>query len=163
VNRIGFVFGMAFGAFISAGRLNEYATIHNGLRLQDFYMFLSMGSAVAVAMPVLWLLRRRAWTTPLGGPLELTPAKVERKYIYGGLTFGTGWAIAGTCPAPALSMVGAGGVMGVFVVLGLFGGIMLRDRVVERASGKIPVERGRTLKGREFVHTRARANASLDL
>jgi uncharacterized membrane protein YedE/YeeE len=126
-------------------------------------MFLTMGSAVAVALPLLWLLRRRSWTTPLGGPLALIPARIERKHIYGGVVFGTGWAIAGTCPAPALAMVGAGGVMGVFVVLGLFGGILLRDRVVERAAREPAVEQGRPPRGREFVGTRARANLPLDL
>ena len=59
MNRIGFLFGLAFGFLIAAGRLNEYDVIHQGLLLRSPYMFLVMGSAVGVAMPVLWLLHRR--------------------------------------------------------------------------------------------------------
>jgi uncharacterized membrane protein YedE/YeeE len=128
---IGFLFGGAFGAAITAGRLNEYGVIHAGLRLQNLYMFFVMGSAVAVAMAGLYSLERVGWTTPLGGALDLGRSRIERKHILGGVTFGVGWAIAGTCPAPALAMVGSGGVLGLVVVAGIFFGLMSRDIVAE--------------------------------
>lgn len=36
-------------------------------------------------MPLLYLLRRRKWETPLGGPLTITPSKIESKFVWGGL------------------------------------------------------------------------------
>jgi uncharacterized protein len=137
MNRIGFTFGMAFGAVITAGRLNEYNVIHSGLRLTNLYMFFTMGSAVLVAMPLLFLLQRRGWVSPLGGLLDLSRTRVERKHIFGGLVFGTGWAVTGTCPAPALAMVGSGGVLGLVVVAGICFGLILRDWVVDRAERPI--------------------------
>jgi uncharacterized membrane protein YedE/YeeE len=136
VRIIGLLFGTAFGALITAGRLNEYNVIHSGLRLTNLYMFFMMGSAVAVAMLGLFLLRRTGWVTPLGGPLNLAPSRIERKHIAGGVIFGVGWAVAGTCPAPALAMIGSGGWLGLFVVVGIFYGLMLRDAVVERTARK---------------------------
>jgi len=135
LNRIGFLFGVAFGAVITAGRLNEYNVIHSGLRLTNLYMFFTMGSAVAVAMPLLFLLRRRGCISPVGGPLDLSRSPVERKHILGGLVFGAGWAVTGTCPAPALAMIGSGGGFGTIVVVGICFGLLARDWVVDRASG----------------------------
>ena len=129
---IGFLFGGAFGALITAGRLNEYDVIHSGLRLTNLYMFFVMGSAVVVAAAMLVVLRRLRWVTPLGGPLSLAPGRVERKHITGGVAFGVGWAVTGTCPAPALAMAGSGGILGLFVVAGICGGLMLRDAVTDR-------------------------------
>jgi uncharacterized membrane protein YedE/YeeE len=128
----GLAFGAGFGFFIAAGRLNEYNVIHNGLRLQDGYMFAVMGSAVLVAMAVLWLLSGRGLVTRWGGPLELRRQSIERRHVLGGIVFGTGWAVAGTCPAPALTMIGAGGLLGVVVMLGLFSGLLLHERAERR-------------------------------
>jgi uncharacterized membrane protein YedE/YeeE len=133
---IGFLFGGAFGARVTAGRLNEYNVIHNGLRLTNLYMFFVMGSAVAVAMVLLFILRKCRWVTPTGGPLDLTPSRPERKHVTGGIVFGLGWAVTGTCPAPALAMVGSGGLLGLFVVAGIFSGLVLRDAVVDHAASK---------------------------
>ena len=146
MNRIGFLFGCAFGGVITAGRMNEYNVIHDGLRLTNLYVFFVMGSAVLVAMSLLFVLRRRGWVTPLGGPLGLSPSRIQRKHIYGGLVFGAGWAVTGTCPAPALAMVGSGGVLGLAVIVGIWFGLGLRDAVVDRGAQPIAREEGTTVR-----------------
>ena len=130
MNRIGFLFGLAFGFLLSAGRISDYDVIRRMLLLQEFDLYLLMASAVGVAVPLLWLLQRRDWRTPLGGPLTLTRSPVERKHVLGGIVFGAGWALAGTCPGAVLAMVGSGGLLGLVVVAGLFVGVILRDAVV---------------------------------
>jgi len=35
------------------------------------------------------------------------------------MTFGTGWAVEETCPAPAIAMATGGGFLAVFVIAGL--------------------------------------------
>ena len=37
------------------------------------------------------------------------------------MTFGTGWAVAGTCPAFVIAMATVGGFLAVFVIAGLGG------------------------------------------
>ena len=132
MKRIGFLFGAAFGFVLAAAQLNNYTVIHNMLLLRDPQPYLILGSAILVAAPLLWVLRARHWQTPMGGPLTIAPSRVERKFVLGGIVFGTGWAIAGGCPAPLLGMIAAGRMLAVFVVAGLFGGIVLRDVVVAR-------------------------------
>ncbi len=128
---VGLIFGMGFGFLIAAG-FNDYDVIHNMLLLREAHAFLMMDSAVAVAMPLLWLLERWGWHTPFGGSLKLARFRVERKDVLGATVFGTGWAIAGTCPAPALAMLASGSVLALVVIGGIFAGILLRDAVVAR-------------------------------
>lgn len=136
------LFGMGFGFLIVAAGFSNYDTIHNMLLLREAHGYLVMGSAVAVAMPILWLMERRRWQTRLGGPLKLVRTPVQWKSIWGAMVFGTGWAIAGTCPVPALAMLASGNLLALVVIGGLFSGIMLRDAVAasQEATAGIDVE-----------------------
>ncbi len=128
MNRVGLLFGIAFGFLIAAAGFGDADFIHRMLLLQNGYPYLVFGSAVVTAMLLLWLLQRARWVTPLGGPLELVQAPARRRQLYGGACFGVGWAFSCTCPVPALAMVFGGGVLGIPVVTGLFSGILLGDR-----------------------------------
>jgi uncharacterized protein len=129
VDLAGLFFGAIFGATLVAARLNDYNVIHRALTLRDPYMFLLMGAALAVALPGLWLLERAHPRTALGGPLIVKRERIQRKHILGAIVFGTGWALAGTCPGPMLAMTVAGNVLGAVPMLGLWTGSALRDRI----------------------------------
>ncbi|MDP9351556.1 MAG: hypothetical protein M3P51_08465, partial [Chloroflexota bacterium] len=62
-------FGLAFGSLFAAAGFNQYDVVHATLLLQYLDPFFVMGSAVATALLVLWLLERRGLSTSLGGPL----------------------------------------------------------------------------------------------
>lgn len=164
MKRVGLLFGMAFGAAITAGRMNEYNVIHDGLRLTNLYIFFAMGSAVAVSMPFLFILRRRGWVTPMGGRLDLSRSRIERKHILGGVVFGIGWAVTGACPAPALAMIGSGGLLGLFVVAGICCGLLLRDAVADGTLSRLVRRNGNTQRVPAGPRADARsASAALDL
>ena len=128
LNAIGLVFGALFGGFLAAARLHEYDTIHSMLRLDEPDVFLLMASAIAVSAPLLWLLERRGIATPYGGRFALSRSRPERHHLRGGALFGVGWAIAGTCPAPALVMVSSGAWLGLIAIAGIFLGLRLGER-----------------------------------
>ncbi len=129
MNPFTFLIGGAFGFLIVAAGLSDYTVIHNMLLLREPDVFLLMGSSFAVAMPLLWILRRRSWKTPMAGELNLNRVPNERKHVYGGAIFGAGWAAAGTCPGPAIGMAASGGLLGLIVMAGLGSGIILRNLV----------------------------------
>lgn len=139
--RLGFLFGAAFGFLLAAGGMTDYDVVHDALLFRDFHAFLVFGSAVLVALPLLSLLKRRRWRTPLGGPLAIAPSRVEPKFVHGGLVFGVGFGISGTCVAPALAMIGTGRLSGLATVAGLFAGLLLRDVVARHALHGADIER----------------------
>lgn len=132
---MGLLFGAGFGFVLAAANLHEYDTIHKMLRLEEFDVFLLMGGAIGVSLPLLWWLERRNTTTALGGRLALSRSKPQRHHIVGGALFGIGWAVSGTCPAPALVMLVSGAGLAAVTIVGLFLGLNLRDTKVRRSSG----------------------------
>jgi uncharacterized membrane protein YedE/YeeE len=138
MNPFVFLIGMVFGFLIVASGLGDYTLIHDMLLLRGPDVFLLMGSSFAVAMPLLFILRRRRWKTPMAGELELNQVEIEQKHVYGGALFGAGWAVAGTCPGPAIGMVAGGSFLGLVVMAGLGTGILLRNL----AAGRISFGRG---------------------
>ena len=152
MNVLGLLFGVLFGGVLAASELHEYDTIHAMLRLEELDVIWFMASAIAVSMPLLWVLERRGVHTPLGGALELSRSKPERHHIRGGALFGLGWAIAGTCPAPALVMVSSGALLGLVAIPGIFLGLRLHEW---RSAGS-----GLSGDGEHRDPTPARASAS---
>lgn len=127
MNLIGGLFGAGFGFVLAASQLHEFDTIHKTLRFEELDVFLLMGLAIGVSLPLLWILERRGVRTVYGGPLLLSRSKIERHHIVGGALFGVGWSLAGTCPAPALAMLSSGAMYGAIAVTGLFIGLHAHD------------------------------------
>ncbi|MEK7214654.1 MAG: DUF6691 family protein, partial [Chloroflexota bacterium] len=121
--------GGVFGFVLAAANLSDYTVIHDMLLLREFDVFFLMGSAIGVAAPVLWLMERRRWRSIAGGELVVQKEPAGRATVAGAALFGAGWAIAGTCPGPALVMTAGGSLMGLVVMAGLAVGATLRDRV----------------------------------
>jgi len=123
--------GAAFGFLLTVSGLGDYDTIHDGLLLENPYIFLMMASAMAVAWAGLFLLRRRG-RTRFAGRLALPHARAERRHVYGGAVFGVGFGVGATCPGMAVAMTTTGGLYGLVVLAGLLAGLWLRGRVERR-------------------------------
>ncbi len=130
MNRPALFVGLAFGFLITAAGLSDYDVIHDMLLLRELDVYLLMASAVGTAAPLLYLLKRLQWKTPSGEPIAVATAPVQRRNVLGAVVFGSGWAIAGTCPGPALAMTAGGSVLGLVVMAGLASGVFLFDHVL---------------------------------
>ena len=129
LNLVGLLFGVLFGGLLAGAQLHEYDTIHAMLRLAEPDVFLLMGSAIAVSAPLLYVLERRSMRTAFGGEFLLSRSKPQKHHYQGGALFGIGWAVAGTCPAPALVMVSSGALLGLVAIPGIFLGLHLNERM----------------------------------
>lgn len=134
VNLISLLVGAGFGFVLVAARLNEFDTIHQMLLLRELDVYFLMASAIGTAAPLLWLLRRTGWRTPLGEPLRVEQQPVTKDNMAGAVLFGAGWAVTGACPGPALVMTAGGAVMGVPLMAGLMVGAVVRDAVAGRGA-----------------------------
>jgi uncharacterized membrane protein YedE/YeeE len=137
---VGLLFGAGFGFVLAAANLHEYTTIHNMLSLEEFDVFLLMGAAIGVSLPLLWIFEKRKVKTALAGTLSLSRSKPQRHHVVGGALFGIGWAVSGTCPAPALVMLASGAGLAAVTIVGLFIGLGLRDAQTARGQSGGPTQ-----------------------
>ena len=126
--------GVVFGAMLFLSGMADYDVIHDGLLFRHAHLYLMMLATMVTGIPALWLLRRHRPRSLFGGPVEVTRDTFERKHLSGGLIFGTGWAIAGTCPGAVAAMAASGKPLALFVILGIAVGGTLRDVQEERAA-----------------------------
>ena len=128
--------GAAFGFFLTASGLGNYRTIHDGLLLQDPYIYLMMAATVGTAWLGIQLLKRSG-RTAYGGPLRLPHHRVTRATIGGAAVFGVAFGVGATCPGIAVAMLATGGVWGAHVLLGILVGLWARGAVEERRDARL--------------------------
>lgn len=106
---------------------------------RDAHIALLMGVAIGIGGLGMYLMRRFGLCTIDGQSLPIERKPYTPGNIWGGLIFGTGWAITGTCPGTALSQLGKEKLMAAFTISGiLLGNLLYRkigDRVLERLGG----------------------------
>lgn len=86
-------------------------------QFQSFHMYGIMGSALLIGIPGVLYIKRNKLKSFWGKPIHLVDKeKGFGRYLYGGIIFGLGWALAGSCPGPIYTLIGAG-YISIFVVL----------------------------------------------
>jgi uncharacterized membrane protein YedE/YeeE len=113
--------GTAFGFVLSRSGAADYNYIQAMFLFEEFQLYGIMGTAVALAAPALWAVKRigRTWRGPvaIGPPRRFTPGNVA-----GGLLFGIGWSIAGMCPGPIFVNLGEGKLYALATLAGALAG-----------------------------------------
>lgn len=100
-------------------------------RLQSFHMYGVIGSAVAVGMLSVWLIKKYKLKTIYGESIEFVPKKFNKGNIYGGLIFGFGWAITGACPGPLFAQIGTGATVIIVTLLSAIAGTWVYGKMRE--------------------------------
>ena len=131
--------GGMLGFLLTASGLGDYWTIHRGLLLENPYMYLMLGSAMAVAWVGLAVLRRIG-RTRYAGRLALPHARIARRHLWGGAVFGLGFGVGATCPGMTVAMTTTGGLYGLVVLTGMVAGLWLRGRVERGARKPVSTE-----------------------
>jgi uncharacterized membrane protein YedE/YeeE len=103
------VAGSLFGFVAVKSEIVSWYRIQEMFRFDSFHMYGVLGSAVLVAVLSVWIIKRTGARSLSGEPITLSPkAPNYRAYIFGGTSFGLGWALTGACPGPILVLVGSG-------------------------------------------------------
>ncbi|WP_353717519.1 DUF6691 family protein [Dyadobacter sp. 676] len=100
--------GVIFGIVFLKAEIVSWFRIQEMFRLDSFHMYGVIGSAVAVGALSVWLIKRFNVRTLAGEPVTISDKVFDKGQIYGGLSFGVGWAITGACPGPLFAQIGAG-------------------------------------------------------
>jgi uncharacterized membrane protein YedE/YeeE len=125
---IAFLCGLLFGLGLLVSGMANPAKVKGFLDLAgawDPSLALVMGGAIAVGLIGFGLAigRSRTW---LGTPIHLPTAhRIDRRLVFGSLTFGIGWGLAGICPGPALVLLGMANRQALIFALAMLVGMVL--------------------------------------
>ena len=109
--------GAYFGFVLVKAEVLSWYRIQEMFRFDSFHMYGVIGTAVVVAALSIWLVRRQRLRTVDGEPIGFRAFDAGwARYVFGGITFGLGWALTGACPGPIAALIGAG-LTGFTVVL----------------------------------------------
>ncbi|MBN8672711.1 MAG: YeeE/YedE family protein [Chitinophagales bacterium] len=114
--------GILFGILLVKAEVISWFRIQEMFRLQSFHMYGVIGSAVAVGMLSVWIIKKYKIKTIYGEPIEFVTKKLNKGNIIGGLLFGFGWAITGACPGPLFAQIGTGATVTIITLLSAIAG-----------------------------------------
>lgn len=113
------VIGIVFGIVMFKSEAASWFRIYEMFQFQSFHMYGIIGSALFLGIFGTWLIKKYKLKSIDGEPIKFVPKnKSFSRYMYGGIIFGLGWALAGSCPGPIYTLIGAGYVPILVVLLG---------------------------------------------
>ncbi|MEM9647194.1 MAG: DUF6691 family protein [Bacteroidota bacterium] len=114
-----FVIGIFFGIVLYKSEAASWFRIYEMFQFQSFHMYGIIGSAVLLgATFVQWVKKNQAKSWD-GNPITIADKKKTfMSNALGGILFGLGWALAGACPGPMYTLLGAGFLPILIVIFG---------------------------------------------
>ena len=103
-----FLIGAYFGIVLTKAEVISWFRIQEMFRFQSFHMYGIIGSAIAVGMVSVFIIKKFNIKTIHGEEVVITPKKYHKGYFPGGVIFGLGWAMTGACPGPMFALIGNG-------------------------------------------------------
>jgi len=108
--------GILFGIIMTKSEAISWYRIQEMFRFQAFHMYGIIGTALAVGLLIVQLIKRQKMKTINGNRIEFSNKNFSiPRYLFGGTVFGLGWALSGACPGPMFTLLGNG--FSVFIVV----------------------------------------------
>jgi len=98
--------GVLFGVVMTKSQAISWYRIQEMFRFQSFHMYGIIGTAVLLGILMLQGMRRFDFKSIEGNSVEekiFNPG--YKRYLFGGIVFGLGWALSGACPGPLYVLV----------------------------------------------------------
>lgn len=124
--------GIFFGIVLIKSEVISWFRIQEMFRLQSFHMYGVIGSAVLVGMISVWIIKKFRIRTIYGEAIEFHPKKFNKGNVYGGLLFGSGWALTGACPGPIFAQIGTGALVMIATLASAIAGTWVYGYVRDR-------------------------------
>ncbi|APG59800.1 YeeE/YedE family protein [Christiangramia salexigens] len=132
---LGYLFiGIFFGIVMFKSEAASWFRIYEMFQFASFHMYGIIGSALVLGILGVQLIKRKGIKDINGENINFVPKeKSFSRYMYGGIIFGLGWGLAGACPGPIYTLIGAGYVSVIVVflaaILGTYVYGLLRDKL----------------------------------
>ena len=126
--------GIVFGITMFKSEAASWFRIYEMFQFESFHMYGIIGSALVIGIIMVQSIKRYNIKSFYGEKISFNPkASSFSRYMFGGIIFGLGWALAGACPGPMFTLVGAGYVPILVVIftsiLGTFLYGLLKDKL----------------------------------
>ncbi|MFD1063094.1 DUF6691 family protein [Winogradskyella litorisediminis] len=126
--------GILFGITMFKSEAASWFRIYEMFKFDSFHMYGIIGSALVIGIIVVQSIKRFKIKSFYGENIHFIPkAKSFSRYMFGGIIFGLGWALAGACPGPMFTLVGVGYVPILIVIaasiVGTFLYGLLKDKL----------------------------------
>ncbi|MCH7402445.1 DUF6691 family protein [Belliella kenyensis] len=102
------IIGILFGTVFVKAEIISWFRIQEMFRLQSFFMYGVIGSAIAVGALSIQLIKRFKIKSLKGDEIKIPKKEFRKGQVIGGLIFGLGWAVTGACPGPLFAQIGSG-------------------------------------------------------
>lgn len=116
--------GTLFGLILTKSEVISWFSIHKMFYFEEAHMYLIIASAIVTGAVSVRLLKLLGIKRGDGKEMEVPEKKFNRGFIYGGILFGIGWFLTGSCPGPIFTQIGAGEWPALFTLLGALAGAM---------------------------------------
>jgi uncharacterized membrane protein YedE/YeeE len=111
--------GILFGIVMTKSEAISWFRIQEMFRFQSFHMFGIIGTAVFLGVTAVFIIKRFRVHDLDDKPIRFIGKESGwRKYLFGGIIFGLGWALTGACPGPIFVAIGYGYIGMIVVALG---------------------------------------------
>jgi uncharacterized membrane protein YedE/YeeE len=102
------IIGILFGAVFVKAEIISWFRIQEMFRLQSFFMYGVIGSAIVVGLISIQLIKKFNIKTMKGETVNIPKKEFRKGQVIGGFIFGLGWALTGACPGPLFAQIGSG-------------------------------------------------------
>ena len=125
--------GILFGITMFKSEAASWFRIYEMFKFESFHMYGIIGSTVIIGIILVQMIKRMPIKSFYGETIQFPPkAKSFGRYMFGGILFGLGWALAGACPGPMFTLVGAGYVPILVVIIASILGTFLYGLVKDK-------------------------------
>ena len=102
--------GIYFGFILMKTEVVSWFRIQEMFLFHHIFMYGVFALAIATGVVSLFLIRKLGIKDIDGNAIQINPKdnSLTKRYIYGGLLFGLGWGLVGTCPGPLYALIGGG-------------------------------------------------------
>ena len=118
--------GFVFGIVLTKSEAVSWYRIYEMFHFQSFHMYGIISIAIATGIIGIQLIKRNRIKALDGSAIVIKDKdNSTARYIFGGIFFGLGWGLVGSCPGPIFILLGAGFLPVIIVFIGALIGTTL--------------------------------------
>jgi uncharacterized membrane protein YedE/YeeE len=127
------IVGFVFGIVLTKSEAVSWYRIYEMFQFQSFHMYGIIMVAIITGIIGLQIMKRNQIKTNKGELIQIADKeKGSFRYWIGGLFFGLGWALVGSCPGPIFILLGAGFLPVILILFGALAGTFLYGLVKDK-------------------------------